>query len=50
MAGGLYRWQKKKMMANVDVLNLNGEKVGSLELADALLRPTRSTRLCCGRR
>jgi len=39
MAGGLYRWQKKKMMANVDVLNLNGEKVGSLELADALFAP-----------
>jgi large subunit ribosomal protein L4 len=26
-------------MANVDVLNLNGEKVGSLELADALFAP-----------
>ena len=27
------------MMANVDVLNLNGDKVGSLELADALFAP-----------
>ncbi|MGB6191557.1 MAG: 50S ribosomal protein L4 [Terracidiphilus sp.] len=26
-------------MANVDVVNLNGEKVGSLELADALFAP-----------
>ena len=26
-------------MANVDVLNLNGEKVGSMELADALFAP-----------
>src|ERR1035438_3620995 len=26
-------------MANVDVLNLNGEKVGSFELADALFAP-----------
>jgi len=26
-------------MANVDVLNLNGDKVGSLELADALFAP-----------
>jgi large subunit ribosomal protein L4 len=26
-------------MANVDVLNLNGEKVGSMELADALYAP-----------
>jgi large subunit ribosomal protein L4 len=26
-------------MANVDVLNLNGEKVGSIELADALYAP-----------
>ena len=26
-------------MANVDVLNLSGEKVGSLELADALFAP-----------
>jgi large subunit ribosomal protein L4 len=26
-------------MANVDVLNLNGEKVGSIELADALFAP-----------
>jgi large subunit ribosomal protein L4 len=30
------RRQKKKTMANVDVVNLNGEKVGSLELADAV--------------
>jgi len=28
--------QKKKTMANVDVVNLKGEKVGSLELADAV--------------
>ena len=28
--------RKKKTMANVDVVNLNGEKVGSLELADAV--------------
>jgi len=27
------------MMANVDVLNLNGDKVGSLELADAVFAP-----------
>ncbi len=26
-------------MANVDVVNLNGEKVGSIELADAVYRP-----------
>ena len=26
-------------MANVDVVNLNGEKVGSIELADALFAP-----------
>jgi len=26
-------------MANVDVLNLNGDKVGSIELADALFAP-----------
>ena len=26
-------------MANVDVLNLNGDKVGSIELADALFGP-----------
>jgi large subunit ribosomal protein L4 len=26
-------------MANVDVLNLNGEKVGSIELADAVFAP-----------
>lgn len=31
--------RKKKTMANVDVVNLNGEKVGSLELADALFAP-----------
>src|SRR5246500_324683 len=31
--------RKKKTMAKVDVLNLNGEKVGSLELADALFAP-----------
>jgi large subunit ribosomal protein L4 len=30
------RRRKKKTMANVDVVNLNGEKVGSLELADAV--------------
>jgi large subunit ribosomal protein L4 len=28
--------RKKKTMANVDVVNLNGEKVGSLDLADAV--------------
>ncbi len=28
--------QKKKTMAKVDVVNLNGEKVGSLDLADAV--------------
>jgi len=28
--------RKKKTMANVDVVNLNGEKVGSLELADSV--------------
>ena len=28
--------RKKNAMANVDVLNLNGEKVGSLELADSV--------------
>jgi ribosomal protein L4 len=28
--------QKKKTMANVDVVNLNGDKVGSIELADAV--------------
>jgi len=26
-------------MAQVDVLNLNGEKVGSIELADAIFAP-----------
>ena len=26
-------------MANVDVLNLNGDKVGSIELSDALFAP-----------
>jgi large subunit ribosomal protein L4 len=31
--------QKKKMMANVDVVNLNGDKVGSIELADAFYAP-----------
>ena len=31
--------RKKKTMANVDVLNLNGEKVGSMELADAVFAP-----------
>ena len=36
---GKVSWQKKKTMANVDVLNLNGEKVGSFELADALFAP-----------
>ena len=36
-AGGNERRRKKKTtMANVDVLNLNGEKVGSVELADQL--------------
>jgi len=34
IAGDRFR-QKKKTMANVDVLNLNGDKVGSMELADA---------------
>ena len=28
--------RKKKTMANVDVVNLNGQKVGSVELADAV--------------
>jgi large subunit ribosomal protein L4 len=32
-------WRKKKTMANVDVVNMNGEKVGTLELADALFGP-----------
>jgi len=31
--------RKKKTMANVDVLNLKGEVVGSLELSDALFAP-----------
>ena len=31
--------QKKKKMPNLDVVNLNGEKVGSMELADALFAP-----------
>ena len=31
--------RKKKMMANVDVVNLNGDKVGSIELADAFYAP-----------
>ena len=31
--------RKKKTMANVDVLNLNGDKVGSIELSDALFAP-----------
>ena len=35
-AGTVFGRQKKKTMANVDVLNLNGDKVGSMELADAL--------------
>ncbi len=38
---GKVPWQKKKTMANVDVLNLNGDKVGSIELSDALFGPTR---------
>ena len=29
----------KKTMANVDVVNLNGEKVGTLELSDAVFAP-----------
>jgi large subunit ribosomal protein L4 len=34
------RWRKKKKtMANVDVVNLNGERVGSIELADAVFGP-----------
>jgi large subunit ribosomal protein L4 len=37
-------------MANVDVLNLNGEKVGSIELADALFAPDQVNEACCGRR
>ena len=37
-AGEVVR-QKKKTMANVDVVNLNGEKVGSIELADAVFAP-----------
>ena len=31
--------RKKKTMAKVDVLNLNGEKVGSVDLADAVFAP-----------
>jgi large subunit ribosomal protein L4 len=31
--------RKKKTMAQVDVLNLNGDKVGSIELADAVFAP-----------
>jgi large subunit ribosomal protein L4 len=31
--------RKKKTMANLDIINLNGEKVGSMELADALFAP-----------
>src|SRR6202046_1918039 len=31
--------QKKKTMAKVDVLNLSGKKVGSVELADAVFAP-----------
>ena len=38
-AGGKHRWQKKKTMAKVDVVNMNGEKVGSIELADAVFAP-----------
>jgi large subunit ribosomal protein L4 len=38
-AGGNNRWRKKKTMAKVDVLNLNGDKVGSMELADAVFAP-----------
>jgi large subunit ribosomal protein L4 len=38
-AGRNNRWQKKKTMAKVDVLNLNGDKVGSIELADAVFAP-----------
>jgi large subunit ribosomal protein L4 len=38
-AGGNDRWRKKKTMAKVDVLNLNGDKVGSMELADAVFAP-----------
>ncbi len=30
---------KKNTMANIDVLNMNGEKVGSMELADAIFGP-----------
>ncbi|HUY95223.1 MAG TPA: 50S ribosomal protein L4 [Terracidiphilus sp.] len=32
-------WLRKKTMANVDVVNLNGDKVGSVELADAVFAP-----------
>ena len=31
--------REEKTMAKVDVVNLNGEKVGSLELADAVFAP-----------
>jgi large subunit ribosomal protein L4 len=37
--GRRYCRRKKKTMANVDVVNLNGEKVGTLELSDALFGP-----------
>jgi large subunit ribosomal protein L4 len=33
------RRRKKKKMANVDVLNLNGEKVGTIDLPDAVFGP-----------
>jgi large subunit ribosomal protein L4 len=35
-AGAQVCRRKKKKMANVDVVNLNGKKVGSMELADAV--------------
>ena len=38
-AGEIDRQKKKKTMANVDVVNLNGDKVGSIELADAYYAP-----------
>jgi large subunit ribosomal protein L4 len=35
-------------MANMDVVNLAGEKVGEFELADEVFAAERSTRLCSG--
>jgi len=36
-------------MAKVDVVNLNGEKVGSLDLADAIFAPDQVNEALLGR-